>query len=116
MTWEQRMEKLLKDVIRRVQEDTVVKLPDTHRFQPIGCGLRIPDTEYLAYIIVQCDALDRHGRRVCVRVLEEGTDRAYEQIFPAMTSSEIREFLSEPQAYVQIRQAVDELWAKVQAQ
>lgn len=116
MTREQRMEILLRDVIRSVQEDTVRKLPDTHRFSPIGCGLRIPDTVYLAYIIVECDAANHHGRRVRVRVLREGTDRAYEQIFLEMTSAEIRKFLASPKAYRQIRSAVDELCAKIQAE
>lgn len=115
MTWEQRMEILLQDVIRSVQEDTVTKLPDTHRFRPIGCGLRIPETEYLAFIIVECDALNPNGRRLQIRVVKEGNDRAYEQIFPEMTSAEIRAYLAGPQAYSQIRQAMDELYAKIQA-
>lgn len=116
MTREQRMEIVLRDVIRRVQEDTVEKLPDTHRFPPIGCGLRIPDTEYLAYVIVQCDEQNQHGRRVHIRVLKEGTDRAHEQIFPEMTGTEIRNFLASPHAYTQIRQAVDELYARIQTE
>ena len=116
MVWEQRMEILLKDVICRVKDDTERRLPDTHRFSPIGCGLRIPDTEFVAYIIVQCDAQNQHGRRMCVRVVKQGTDLAYEQIFPEMTSSEIRRFLADPQAYPQIRQAVDELLARIQDQ
>lgn len=116
MTWEQRMEILLRDVIRSVQEDTVRKLPDTHRFQPIGCGLRIPDTEYVAYIIVMCDELNHHGRRLCVRVLKEGTDRAYEQLFPEMSSAEIRKFLSGPKAYPKIRKSLDELYARIRSE
>lgn len=116
MTWEQRMETVLRSVISSVQEDTVRKLPDTHRFSPIGCGLRIPDTEYLAYIIVACDEMNRHGRRVRVRVVKSGTDRAYEQLFPEMTSAEIRQFLASPKAYTQIRRAVDELYARIQAE
>ncbi len=108
------MEILLRNVIGKVQEDSVSKLPDTHRFRPIGCGLRIPDTEYAAYIIVDCDALNRHGRRVLVRVRKLDTDRAYEQIFPEMTSAEIRQYLAGPQAYPEIRQAVDELYQKAQ--
>lgn len=115
MTRDERMELLLRNVIAEVQESTVRKLPDTHRFRPIGLGLRIPDTQYVAYIIVECSEPNFHGRRLHIRVLKEGTDRAYEHIFPEMTSAEIRHYLTTPDAHTQIRQSIEDLYNQASA-
>lgn len=116
MTWEQRMEILLREVIRSMQEKLAARLPDTHRFPPIGCGMRIPDTEFIAYLLVGCDEQNQHGRRIRLRVLKEGTDRAFEQIFPEMTSAEIRAWFADPGADTGIRQTLEELLARARAE
>lgn len=114
MTQEERLNKLLHVVIDDILDQAKTRLPDTHRFKPIGGSFRIPESHCIGTIAIEYAETERDKRRIYVSVSQEDSDRAFRHEFPQMTSPEIKAYLPTPEAFAEILDSVLHLQARAE--
>ena len=96
ITLEERVKAVLKFFLDMVNE----KMPDTGSFEQIGVKFRVPNSLFIACVLVKNSYQDKDKRMMEVMVFLEGTDMIYNHLgcYDDLTSEEMKMYLGSEKA------------------